>query len=217
MGEVPGDLSFLESQNKYVLSPAHVDMRLLIRAQLMLHHSRKDVCRGLAAALCQHKWDSCNEWAKESSQRHTVPNFKQRPCCGQLRNSSSSGSGRSNKRTALRGGEARPPIVQSRPAGRVAQSCVDSSCNRQPKVIFTCEPFGWGLLLRQALSLRGLIFCAADRRDFLHCKPDQATFPSAFTVKTDILSVAWKNLHHLVSATICFPGQPTPTLLYSQV
>lgn len=29
-----------------------------------------------AAALCQHKWDSCDEWAKEPPQRHAVPNFK---------------------------------------------------------------------------------------------------------------------------------------------
>lgn len=28
---------------------------------------------GLAAAPCQHRCDSCNEWAKEPPQRHTVP------------------------------------------------------------------------------------------------------------------------------------------------
>ena len=36
----------------------------------------QDVCRGSAAALCQHRWNSCNEWAKEPPQRHTVPSFK---------------------------------------------------------------------------------------------------------------------------------------------
>ena len=31
--------------------------------------------QGPAAARCQHRWDSCNEWAGEPPQRHTVPSL----------------------------------------------------------------------------------------------------------------------------------------------
>lgn len=77
------------------------------------------------------------------------------PCCGQLRNRSSSSSGDSisNKQPAQPrprlGGTEGLPIVQSKPAGRAAQSSVRSSCNCQPKVIFTCESFGQGLPVPQ--------------------------------------------------------------------
>lgn len=44
--------------------------------QPMLGSMGRMCARGPAAALCQHRWDSCNEWAKEPPQRHTVPNSK---------------------------------------------------------------------------------------------------------------------------------------------
>lgn len=121
------------------------------------------MCRGPAAALCQHRWDSCNEWAKEPPQRHTVPNSKHMAL---LRTAEKQQQQRrnSNKQPTQprrwQGGTEWLPIVQSRPAGRATQSSVSSSCNCQPKVIFTCKSLGQGLPVTQDFFL-----CSVSLRD----------------------------------------------------
>lgn len=78
------------------------------------------------------------------------------PCCGQLRNSSSSGGGSSGNRQtswpALVGRSRTTPHCAMQGSGQPREA-VSSSCNHQPKVIRTCESFGGGLRVTRAFFL----------------------------------------------------------------